>query len=85
MVVFDKPAPRRKVKPDGLPPLTVMITAASQEAGKPEKPTEVADFVRKRWWPDVPTGVVGTQLWQLAKKRKLVNHGGSYGLNGTEY
>jgi len=89
VVVLDKPLVpaatmgRRKLKPDGLPSMSVMILAALKEAGKAEKPVEITDYVRKRWWPTVPSNTVGTAAWHLAKIGRLTLHDGYYGLNGV--
>jgi hypothetical protein len=63
--------------------MSMMIVTALQAAGKAERPVEIADYVRKRWWPDAPTTVVSTKAWQLAKKGRLTSQGGRYGLNGV--
>jgi hypothetical protein len=74
---------RVKRKPDGLPSVASMIVTALRETGKASRPSEVADFVRGRWWPAVQTKVVGTMLWQMAQAGKLTHHDGRYGLNGA--
>jgi hypothetical protein len=88
-VVVDAPSPpsepdlRRKVKPDGLPPVSAMIVTALQATGKASRPVEIADYVRKRWWPTLATAVINTQAWHLAKIGKLTCRDGYYGLNGV--
>jgi len=76
-------AVRRKVKPEGLPPVSVMIVTALQATGKASRPVEIADYVRKRWWPTLATPVINTQAWHLAKIGKLTCRDGYYGLNGV--
>jgi hypothetical protein len=92
-VVVDKPASaaqqqtaapdRHKRKPDGLPAVSAMIVIALQETGKASRPVEIADFVRKRWWPTVSTTTISAQVWHMAKVGKLTSHDGYYGLNGV--
>jgi hypothetical protein len=76
------PAQKRKLKPDGLPPMSVMIVTALKETGKASRPVEIADYVRKRWWPTLATPVVNSQVWHMAKIGKLTRRDGYYGLNG---
>ena len=74
---------RHKRKPDGLPAVSAMIVTALREAGKASRPAEIADYVRKRWWPDLPTTTISAQVWHMAKAGKLTSHKGYYGLNGV--
>jgi hypothetical protein len=74
---------RRKLKPSGLPPTSAMIVTALQAAGQAKRPVEIADYVRKRWWPNLPTTLINTQAWHMAKIGKLTHHDGHYGLNGV--
>jgi len=91
LVVFDKPAAapptlessRRKLKPDGLPPVSAMVVTALRETGKASRPVEIADFVRQRWWSTVPTEIINTTVWHMAKVGKLIRRDGYYGLNGV--
>jgi hypothetical protein len=88
-VRLDKPLPsatstqRRRLKPDGLPPMSVMILTALKETGKASRPVEIADYVRKRWWPTLATPVINSQVWHMAKIGKLTCRDGHYGLNGV--
>jgi len=89
LVVLDKPpAPvtptqRHKLKPDGLPSMSVMIVTALQASGKAQRPADIADYVRKRWWPTLATPAVNSQVWHMAKAGKLTCRDGYYGLNGV--
>ena len=85
VVVVDKPEAqtRRKLKPDGLPPVSVMVVTALRETGKASRPVEIADFVRRRWWSAVPTEIINTTVWHMAKVGKLIRRDGYYGLNGV--
>jgi hypothetical protein len=74
---------RRKVKPDGLPAVSVMIVTALREAGKASRPAEIAEFVRRRWWSTAPIKTITTTAWQMAEAGKLTHHEGRYGLNGA--
>jgi hypothetical protein len=79
------PAPsptKRKLKPDGIPTTSVMIITALQETGRAARPPEIADYIRKRWWPKLQTGVIGTAVWHMAQEGKLEKDGGLYKLNG---
>jgi hypothetical protein len=80
-VVASSP-PRRKLKPDGLPPVSAMVVTALHETGKASRPVEIADFVRRRWWSTVPTEIINTTVWHMAKAGKLISRDGYYGLNG---
>lgn len=95
LVRIDKPAAlaqqrelaapeRRRLKPDGIPAVSAMIVTALRDAGKASRPAEIADYVRKRWWPDLQTTTICAQVWQMAKVGKLIAHDGRYGLkNGS--
>ena len=74
---------RRKLKPDGLPTVSVMIVTALRETGKASRPVEIAEFVRRRWWSTAPTETITTTAWQMARAGKLTHHDGRYGLNGV--
>jgi hypothetical protein len=88
VVIVDKPvAPttptqRHKLKPNGLPSTSTMIVMALQASGKAQRPVEIADYVRNRWWPTLATPVINTQVWHMAKIGKLTCRDGYYGLNG---
>ena len=75
-------AVRRKLKPDGLPPMSVMIVTALQASGKAQRPVDIANYVRQRWWPTLATPAVNSQVWHMAKVGKLICRDGYYGLNG---
>ena len=92
VVVVDKPSTpppaeagqsRRKLKPDGLPPVSAMVVTALRETGKASRPVEIADFVRRRWWSTAPTEIINTTVWHMAKVGKLICRDGHYGLNGV--
>jgi hypothetical protein len=65
--------------------MSAMIITALQVSGKAQRPAEIATYVRQRWWPTVPSRLIGTQAWQMAKLGKLIAHDGLYGLNGVEH
>jgi hypothetical protein len=60
-----------------------MVVAALSETGKASRPVEIADFVRQRWWSTVPTEIINTTVWHMAKAGKLIRRDGYYGLNGV--
>jgi hypothetical protein len=76
---------RRKVKPDGLPSTAAMIVTALKETGRASRPVEIAEFVRRRWWPAATTKTIATTVCQMAKTGKLTHHDGRYGLNGVSH
>jgi hypothetical protein len=73
------PAPqRRKVKPNGLPTTPDMIVTVLREAGRPIRPSEIASFIRQRWWAELPTKVVYTNAYRMAKDGRLAAQEGHY-------
>lgn len=75
---------RRKHKPDGLPSITAMITAVLRETPGLRAP-EIADFIRKQWWPDLQTPTISTTAWRMLQAGHLVQQDGHYALNGTSH
>jgi hypothetical protein len=77
---------RRKRKPSGLPTLTNMILAVlengADETPDGMRPRDIANTIRKMWWPDIRTRVVGAAVWKLAGKGRLEKSGSFYKLNG---
>jgi hypothetical protein len=73
---------RRKHKPDGLPSITAMITAVLKKTPG-LRPAEIADFIRKQWWPDLPTPTISTTVWRMVRSGHLTQQDGRYALNGT--
>jgi hypothetical protein len=73
---------RRKHKPDGLPSVAAMITAVLKETPN-LRPPEIADLIRKQWWPDLPTPTVSTTVWRMVRSGHLTQQDGRYALNGT--
>jgi hypothetical protein len=73
---------RRKHKPDGLPSISTMITAVLKETPN-LRPTEIADFIRKQWWPDLPTPTISTTVWRMVRSGHLTQQDGRYALNGA--
>jgi hypothetical protein len=86
-VKFKPPAwpalPQRKIKPDGLPLINDMIVAALEAGGHDGLPPRaIVDFIRRKWWPEMPSGHVRASLHHLVyNKRKLEMSGGLYRLN----
>jgi hypothetical protein len=73
---------RRRVKPEGLPSMSTMIVTALQASGRAQRPVDIANYVRQRWWPTLATPAVNSQVWHMAKNGKLTCRDGLYGLNG---
>lgn len=76
---------RQKRKPDGLPTLVNMVLAVLENGtGELEgmRPREIAEIVRRMWWPDVRTPAVGATAWKLAGEGRLEKAGSFYRLNG---
>jgi hypothetical protein len=89
VVIVDKPptpvtpTQKHKLKPDGLPSMSTMIVTALQVSGKAQRPVDIANYVRQRWWPTLATPAVNSQVWHMAKAGKLICRDGYYGLNGV--
>jgi hypothetical protein len=89
LVVLDKssapvsPTQRHKLKPDGLPSASTMIVTALQASGRAQRPADIANYVRNRWWPALPARTVNAQVWHMAKAGKLVRFNGHYRLNSA--
>jgi hypothetical protein len=47
------------------------------------RPPEIADFIRKQWWPDLPTPTISTTAWRMVRSGHLTQQDGRYALNGT--
>jgi len=73
---------RRKHKPDGLPSIAAMITATLKETPN-LRPTEIADLIRKQWWPDLQTPTISTTAWRMVRSGHLTQQDGRYALNGA--
>jgi hypothetical protein len=73
---------RRKHKPDGLPSIAAMITATLKETPGLRAP-EIADLIRKRWWPDLQTPTISTTAWRMVRSGHLTQQDGRYALNGA--
>ena len=54
-----------------------------RQRGKASRPVEIAEYVRKRWWPALPARTVNAQVWHMAKAGKLVRFNGHYRLNSA--
>jgi hypothetical protein len=59
-----------------------MITAVLKETPN-LRPTEIADFIRKQWWPDLPTPTISTTVWRMVRSGHLTQQDGRYALNGA--
>jgi hypothetical protein len=75
---------RRKHKPAGLPSIATMIAAVLKETPN-LRPPEIADFIRKQWWPDLQTPVISTTVWRMVRSGHLSQQDGRYALNGTSH
>ena len=73
---------RRKHKPDGLPSTVAMITAVLKETPG-LRPAEIADLIRKQWWPDLQTPTISTTAWRMVRSGHLTQQEGRYALNGA--
>jgi hypothetical protein len=73
---------RRKHKPDGLPSITAMITAVLKKTPGLQ-PAEIADFIRKQWWPDLQTPTISTTAWRMLRSGHLTQQDGRYAISGT--
>jgi hypothetical protein len=71
--------PRRRLKPIGLPSMPAMILEALSD-GKRARPVEIADYVRRKYWPDMDTKMINIRVWQMAKEGRLAYHDGRYSL-----
>ena len=65
-------------KPDGLPTTAAMVAAAMQEAGKPVRPLEITDYIRKRWWPEMKTKATCATIARMVQDGKIVGDSGRY-------
>jgi hypothetical protein len=59
-----------------------MITAVLKETPN-LRPPEIADFIRKWWWPDLPTPTVSTTAWRMVRSGHLTQQDGRYALKET--
>jgi hypothetical protein len=75
---------RRKHKPDGLPSISTMVAAVLKETPG-LRPSEIADFIRKQWWPDLQTPTISTTAWRMVRSGHLTQQDGRYALNGTSH
>jgi hypothetical protein len=58
-----------------------MVRLVLQAAGqKGMRPKEITDFVRKRWWPDVPSNRMATTAHSMLAAGELRRHGERYRL-----
>ena len=73
---------RHKHKPADLPSIATMITAVLKETPN-LRPPEIADLIRKQWWPDLPTPTISTTVWRMVRSGHLTQQDGRYALNGT--
>jgi hypothetical protein len=73
--------PATRHKPEGLPTTPAMIVAALQEAGKPARPSEIAAYIRGKWWAELPSKVIYTNAYRMFKDGRLAHVDGRYSLN----
>jgi len=76
------PAKKQKVllerKPEGIPPMTEMITTALKVAGRGLEPREMTKFIREKWSPHVKGESVSPIAWRMARLGQLKKDGGVY-------
>ena len=76
------PAKKQKVllerKPEGIPPMTEMITTALKVAGRGLEPREMTEFIREKWWPHVKGESVSPIAWRMARLGQLKKEGSVY-------
>jgi hypothetical protein len=80
--VVEKPTARRKHKPDGLPTIAEMVTAVLKQTSGLRAP-EIADAIRKRWWPNLDTATIRSLVWRMVRSGHLTQQDDHYALNGT--
>jgi hypothetical protein len=88
-VIPPPPAPPlENRKPDGIPTVAEMIVTSLTEAlgwgVKGQEPRQIADYIAKKWWPDVNTTDVGPIAWRMWKKGQLEKNGSTYLLPRTD-
>jgi hypothetical protein len=68
-------------KPDGLPTVIEMATVILSDAASRGQPwldaSQIADEIKKRWWPDAETAFVTPQIWRAATKRNVFRKEGT--------
>ena len=71
-------------KPAGLPSIPDMILEAVRHAqglgASGLEPAGLTSYIRGRYWPNVPTNVVGPTAWRMWKRRELGKDDGVYSL-----
>lgn len=60
----DQAAPKTP-KPDGLPTMPELILMALRQTSHPLEPREIAEVIRRNWWPDVDGKKIGSIVWRL--------------------
>lgn len=83
-----RPRKRAKLKidrkPEGIPAMPVMITAALREAKAQGRnslePKEMTAFIRAKWWPHVKGDSVSPIAWRMAQLGQLRKDGSTYAL-----
>jgi hypothetical protein len=75
---------RHKHKPADLPSIAAMIAAVLKETPN-LRPAEIADSIRKQWWPDLPTPTISTTAWRMVRSGHLTQQDGRYAINGTSH
>jgi hypothetical protein len=79
------PVPPRKAKPDGLPTTPDMIATTLREVGRPIRPSEIAAYIRRKWWAELPPKAVYTNAYRMAKDGRLTTQEGRYSINGGSH
>jgi hypothetical protein len=73
-------------KPAGIPRMSEMIITVLREYDLigPMEPKEIAEWIRKRWWPEAPSTSVGPTAWRMWKEGRLIKEGAAYSLPKDE-
>jgi hypothetical protein len=70
-------------KPKGLPTMREMIVEAFQNnaTGGGLEPSQMTDYIRKKWWPDLPSDRVSPTAWRMHQNNQLSKRGAVYFLS----
>jgi hypothetical protein len=78
----------KTVKPEGIPPISEMITSvladAKKEGKKGLRPQGISNIIKMRWWPEANTRTIGSVAWRMAQRKKLTKRGAIYSLPKVE-
>lgn len=76
-------------KPDDVPPILEMADVAfaqleAQGIGWATSP-QIAEVIRRLWWPEVRSEYIQPQLWRAAKRGDLLKEGNRYARKSARY